>query len=389
MMKKPLHLYSLILLLSTTFIPSLQAQEKCFGASRINADRSVTFIYNDPAAKEVTLFCDCELEKETTEILSEDYNKVKMHKDSNGVWTYTTPPMAPEVYTYQIQADKRRFPDPSNPDSIRVHDERRSVFIIAGTPQTDLYLCEKLRGRVDTLSFRRDTTEKSRTVLVYLPPQYQQNGQQMPVLYLLHGLNGSETAWNDRGMAVQIVDNLIAQHKIIPVILVLPDVNPERLISQDEQNIGLLENVLCFPSWNKMEFEQCYPEMDRYLSDIYHFSTKAGSRSAAGLSAGAKQAANLANMYDSTFAAVGMFSPVINHKQYPENHFTYYWVAGGKSDFFYSSISHYCNVLKRKEVPHTAYLTTGGHTWRNWRIYLTAFLLERYDIQHSESQYSK
>lgn len=340
---------------------------------RINPDGSVVFSFHDTNANNVKVYCDCKLRHEKSEIKRENYHSVRMKKDSAGYWTYTTPPLPPEVYTYQFEAYGQRFPDPNNADSIRVRREKMSVFIIDGTPQTNLYSVESLQGRVDTVLFQCGPEMKTRKILVYTPPGYDKEQHAYPVLYLLHGLNGNETSWNDRGRAVQVLENLILQHRAAPMIMVIPDANPECLISKKE-DIGLFKNIMLYPSWNKMEFENCYPAMDDYLSQRYRFSNVKGSRAVAGLSAGAKQAANLANMYDSTFCAVGMFSPVVGWKQLPENSFSKYWIGGGTGDLFHHRINKFRKRLQRKHFQYTMYNTRGGHTWRNWRVYFTEYV---------------
>ncbi len=352
---------------------SIQAQNGRMEGLTIREDGSVEFRYRAPEANMVKLVFDGELHKELKTIESESYHSVKMQCDSNGVWSYITPPLPPEVYTYQFDIDGVCLPDPTNPDSIRVRDDKKSVFIIEGTPQIELYINENLRGRMDTLVFPGTSERKDRTVIVYTPPQYLQGQRNLPVLYLLHGLNGNQTAWNDRGRAVQILDNLIAQNKVTPMIMVMPDANPECLVSQGE-DIGLMENIKHYGSWNKMEFEHLYPEMDRFLSDIYQFSTNPGDRAVAGLSLGAKQSANLANLYDSTFSAVGLFSPVAGRKQVPQSAYPNYWIGAGRTDFFYGKINKLRKRIQRKNIPYTMYSSVGGHTWRNWRVYFTEFV---------------
>lgn len=362
----------LLFFLLYAFSYSIQAQESFSNNLTIREDGSVVFRYHAPDAKLVKLVFDGELHKELKTIESESYHSVKMQRDSNGIWSYTTPPLPPEVYTYQFDIDGVHLPDPTNPDSIRVRDDKKSVFIIHGTPQTNLYVNETFYGKMDTLVFKGTGDRKDRTVIIYMPPQYAQGQRELPVLYLLHGLNGNQTAWLDRGRAAQILDNLIAQKKAHPMILVMPDANPECLVSQGE-DIGLMENIKHYSSWDKMEFEHIYPEMDSYLSGIYRFSSAPGSRAVAGLSLGAKQSANLAILYDSTFSSVGLFSPVAGRKQVPTSAYAHYWIAAGRSDFFYGKINGLRNKIQRKNIPYTMYSSVGGHTWRNWRVYLTEF----------------
>ena len=339
-----------------------------------NEDGSVTFRYEDAKALSMKIICDCELRRKTTTVQKENYHSAKMVRDSSGWWTYTTPPLVPEVYTYQFERNGiTRFPDPENPDSLRVHNAKMSGFIIAGTPQTDLYIVDTLHGRLDTLVFQSVNEEKPRRVVVYTPPQYSENQEEYPVLYLLHGLNGNELAWNERGRATQILDNLIVQKKAKPMIMVMPDANPVCLIAQKE-DIGLGKNILLYPTWKRREFEKCYPEMDTFLMEKYRFSTREGSRAVAGLSAGGKQAANLANMYCGTFSSVGMFSPVVGHRQVPDSCYTRYWIGGGTGDPFHRRINKFRKRIQRSHVYYTMYNSCGGHTWRNWRVYFTDYV---------------
>ena len=367
--KMPICIFIILLILSLT---CGNAQEPPRDTILLHPDRSVTFQYKNPDVKSVKVYCDCKLRKETPTIRRENYHSAKMSKDSSGIWTYTTPPLPSEVYTYQFGSDTRRFPDPNNPDSIRVQSKKMSVFVLNGTSQTDLYVSNPMHGRMDTLVFQSANEEKPRRVIVYTPPHYSKSVS-YPVLYLLHGLNGNETAWNDRGRAAQILDNLIIKEKAKPMILVMPDANPVCLISQKEE-VGLFKNILLYHTWNKMEFEKCYPEIDSFLSRRYSFSQRPGHRAVAGLSAGAKQSANLANLYDSTFSSIGLFSPVVGKKQLPQSTYSQYWISGGTGDLFHYRINKFCKKMQRKHVPYTMYSSAGGHTWRNWRVYFSEYV---------------
>ena len=365
----PLCILIILLILSLT---CGNAQESPRDTILLHPDGSVTFLYHDTTAKSVKVYCDCKLRKETPTIRRENYHSANMAKDSFGYWSYTTPPLPSEVYTYQFGSDTRRFPDPTNPDSIRVGRKKMSVFTVGGTPKTDLYVSNPIRGKIDTLVFQSANEEKPRRVIVYTPPHYSES-RSCPVLYLLHGLNGNETAWNDRGRAVQILDNLIAQEKAKPMILVMPDANPRCLIAQGE-DVSLFKNLLLYSSWDKREFEQCYPEIDSFLSERFHFSTERGHRAVAGLSAGAKQSANLANLYDSTFSSIGLFSPVVGRKQLPRSTFAKYWISSGTGDLFKLQINKFRKQLQRNHIPYTMYSSPGGHTWRNWRVYFSEYV---------------
>jgi len=339
----------------------------------IHPDGSVTFSYKNPSAKRVRLFCDCDLRNNNYDIEREDLQSVRMKPDNNDVFTFTTKPLTPEVYTYQFKTHGRRFVDPDNADSIRVLNTKRSVFVISGSPLSDLCLKDSLYGRVDFFEILDTACGKTRRILLYLPPDYDRNEQPYPVLYLLHGINGYEKAWQDKGRAVQQVDKLIRQEKIVPMVVVMPDVNPRKLIGQKE-TIGMMRNLLHYPSWLHRDFEQVFPQMDSLLSIRYRISSDRKSRAVAGLSAGAMQSCNLANVAENRFRYVGLFSPVVHRKQLPNDQSTLYWIGSGEVDIFHSQSCRFVKKIRDKQTSFVYYNTSGGHTWRNWRRYLSEFL---------------
>lgn len=362
-------LFILVLLLSV----SVHSQTEEAASPVIHTDGSVSFFYKNPSAKRVRLFCDCDLRNNNYDIERENLQSVRMKPDSNGVFTFTTKPLTPEVYTYQFKTHGRRFVDPDNADSIRVLNTKRSVFVIYGSTLSDLCLKDSLYGRVDFFEILDTACGKTRRILLYLPPDYDHNEQPHPVLYLLHGINGYEKAWQDKGRAVQQVDKLIRQEKIVPMVVVMSDVNPRKLIGQKE-TIGMMRNLLHYPCWFHRDFERVFPQMDSLLSIRYRISPDRDLRAVAGLSAGAMQSCNLANVAENRFRYVGLFSPVVHRKQLPNDQSTLYWIGSGKVDIFHSQSCRFVKKIKDKQTSFVYYSTSGGHTWRNWRRYLSEFL---------------
>ncbi len=349
---------------------------------RYNADRSVTFFYNNSEVRWVKVQCDCALQREKKVVKTESLRSARMRKEDDGRWSYTTPPLAPELYTYCFHVKGHAFPDPANPDSIRVGKGKRSVFVVTGSPQADLYATtDTLYGRVDTMAFTIPESGLVRKVLVYTPPGYAPDTS-WPVLYLLHGLNGNERAWENRAHVVQVLDKLIRQNRAISMVMVMPDANPNRLVGQDE-NVGLFKNLLLYSTWSKREFEQCFSILDSCVSARYNISRNPEQRAAAGLSAGAKQSANLAKMYRS-FHWIGLFSPVVSRKQIPDNGDTKVRISAGKSDIFYPNAACFRKKLQRRQIPNIYHQTTGGHTWINWRQYFTEFV--QIVFKHTDKQ---
>ena len=362
----------LMLVLSVSlFLLKVQAQQ--LPRLLYNNDGSVTFVLDKPESRRVQVFCDCALRNDRYNIKRENLQSARMKLDSNGLFTFTTQPLAPEIYTYLFKTKGKRFVDPTNVDSVRVLNTKRSVFVIPGSRLSDLCLNDSLHGRTELIQFEDSICGKTRRIVVYLPPDYDNSEHTYPVLYLLHGINGYEKAWQDKGRAVQMVDKLIRQGKTVPLVLVMPDVNPRKLIGQKE-NIGMLRNLLQYGTWLHRDFERAFPQMDSLLSHCYRISSDKNLRAVAGLSAGATQSCNLANMYEQNCRYVGLFSPVIHRKQLPTNQNTIYWIGSGKVDIFHSQSLRFVKKSQRRQIQCVYYETQGGHTWRNWRMYLSEFI---------------
>lgn len=351
----------------------LNGQSLTTGGIRYNDDGSVTFSFNKPDSKRMRVYCDCALGDKKYNIKREHLQSARMKRDSNGVFTLTTPPLPPELYTYQFKSQGHRFVDPANADSIWIMSSKRSIFVRPGSPVSDLCLNDSLHGRTELFDFEDSVSKKTRRIFLYLPPGYDDNTDTYPVLYLLHGIHGYEKSWQDKGRAVLMVDKLIRQGKIAPMIVVMPDANPRELIGQKD-DISMLRNLLHYGSWLRLDFERVFLTMDSQLSERYRISPDRSLRAIAGLSAGATQSANLANMYANHFQYVGLFSAIIHRKQLPTNNATIYWIGSGKADIFYPQSLHFVKKSKKLRITYIYYETSGGHTWRNWRLYLSEYL---------------
>lgn len=362
-----------LLLLFLLFPIFLAAQPSDAISPIYNEDGSVTFVLKRPDNHQVKLYCDCALRDRKFNIKRENLHSVRMNRDQNGLFTYTTPPLEPEVYTYQFKSHRQRLIDPSNADSIRISGGKRSVFVISGSYITDLCLCDSLHGKTELCAFIDTVSGKTRSILLYLPPQYDESEQTYPVLYLLHGIDGNEQAWHDRGRAIQLVDNLIQQGKAEPMIVVMPDANPKKLIGQDE-HVSLMKNLLHYHTWFHYDFERAFPDMDKFIFVHYRISSDMKLRSVCGLSAGSTQSVTLAKMYEDKFRYVGLFSPIVHRKQLPNSKNTIYWIGSGKTDIFHIQSKKFVKRIHQRQIPYIYYETQGGHTWRNWRLYLSEFL---------------
>ena len=168
---------------------SLVAQKLPAGTPVYNEDGSVTFIIKNTKSPKVKIYCDCALRERKFNVKRENLRSAQMTRGQNGLFTYTTPPLVPEVYTYQFKSQRQRLIDPANADSIRISNGKRSVFIIPGSYLSDLCLTDTLYGKTELCQYEDSISGKIRRIVLYLPPQYDSTDHIYPVLYLLHGIN--------------------------------------------------------------------------------------------------------------------------------------------------------------------------------------------------------
>ncbi len=342
----------------------------------IHDDHSGSFRLYAPYAKRVSVESDCLLKYEDHSPFGEKTRKVKMYRDSIGIWTYTTEPLQPEVYFYTFIVDGKRTHDPQNPDSTFVLLHQVSLFAVGGTPRTNLYLHapESLRGRIDTLSYYSDKQGISRRLLVYVPNRTSTETESpLPILYLFHGISGDELRWVEHGRAADILDNLISQGRIPQMLVVMPDCNVVKRIQKGKRT-NLIRNILNYPNLCAGGFEAAFDELETFIQNKYNVARESRYRAIAGLSSGARQVCNIALLQPDTFSAIGLFTPVIGKKQLPKQSEAVYHVFVGTDDMFYKNGKRCYRYLAKKNIPCTFNERNSGHTWRSWREFLTDFL---------------
>ena len=185
----------------------------------VNADGTVTFNFYDPTAQSVSVFGDF------NEISGQ---QLPLTKQADGVWTATTAVLAPELYSYSLTVDGQRFIDPANSYVNRDISTLSNIFIVSKTAQDKghLYAVNNVpHGTLSRVWYNSPTLGQQRRMTIYLPPTYD-GKKKFPVMYLLHGHGGDETAWGDLGRTSQIMDNLIAEGRCVPMIVVMPNGNP-------------------------------------------------------------------------------------------------------------------------------------------------------------------
>lgn len=221
-------------------------------AQQINSDNSVTFTLNAPHAKSVhlesSIFPKIRSKKFNQGVIGKIADNTKkgreiqqfvgsfgrdsivaMSKNANGNWTYTTFRLTPDLYSYRFIVDDSILSDPNNKRTLRDINDHYNYFIVPGEESRYYENRNVAHGSVEKVWYPSEIGDgKPRRTTVYLPAGYSTSNKKYPVLYLLHGSGGDEDSWTECGRAAQIFDNLIAENKAIPMIVVMPNDLPER-----------------------------------------------------------------------------------------------------------------------------------------------------------------
>ena len=339
----------------------------------VNEDSTVSFCYCGQG-KRVFVQGDFQYTgKDSTRYSDMRIRKIKMQRSSDGCFHVTTKQLVPETYTYCFRVNGKRKTDTHNPDTAWQMTHKWSIVSVGGTPQADLYLQPELKGQLIQTKWYDREENTNRRVNIYLPAAYENGSDSLPVLYLLHGINGYEGSWTERGRAIQIIENLIASDSIAPLIVVMPDCNTG--VHEDRPSHHTLwNNVWHYPRLCRdHSLELAMEDLMLHIDTTYRVS---GRCTIAGFSSGARIAANIVNRYPDRFQAVGLFSPVVYKEQMPKTDIPPFYIYMGKDDMFINNGRRFHKRLTKSSIDHFYTENEGGHTWRNWRLYLSDFLTQ-------------
>ncbi|MGX8683079.1 MAG: esterase [Bacteroidales bacterium] len=377
-------------------IMSTMAQEAIFDRNditspEVNADGSVTFRLYSPKAITV---------KVTGDFLKSGAADLK--QDSTGLWTYTSEPLEPEMYSYKYLVNGTEFLDPSNIYRSRDIASFTNIFIVSKdkADKGGLYSVQEVpHGNVAKVWYDSPTLKMQRRMTVYTPAGYDDSKKSYPVLYLFHGAGGDEDAWTTLGRAAQILDNLIAMGKAEPMIVVMPNGNMNAQAAAGEWSKGMYK-----PSFTQhmnppslATMEESFPDIQNYVEKHYRVIKDKKHRAVAGLSMGGGHTFSVSKTYPERFDYIGLFSAAIVagrnvnfmgvNKQtldgdaelgrqieaLKKNNPKLYWIAIGNTDFLYNVNKAYREYLDEKGLKYEYFENEGGHIWRLWRIYLSMF----------------
>jgi enterochelin esterase family protein len=320
----------------------------------VHPDRTVTFRVKAPKAAEVTLSADWMPVGKTAAFT----------KGDGGIWTLTTEPLEANGHLYWFNIDGVAVPDPINPViKLRQRTSASLVEVPAATPSA-WDLRDVPHGSLVTEWRKSAVLNRTERLVVYLPPGYQKSSAKFPVLYLVHGSGDVPESWTNAGHANFILDNLIADGKAKPMIVVMPAGHAVPFGTQGKNN-DLFESYL---------IKEVIPAVE----STYRVAPGAANRALAGLSMGGGHTIFTGFKNASMFSALGIFSPGLPrdfdvaalHPKIP-----LVWVACGDIDTTvqYARVKTWAETLDKAGVKNTFKTYSGAHTWPVWRNSLADF----------------
>jgi enterochelin esterase-like enzyme len=342
----------------------------------LHPDNTVTFRIRAPEAAEVRI---------RGEWMPGFGSSEALVPSDSGLWSVTLGPLEPEFYGYSFLVDSVPVLDPLNGLIKRDGVRNASVLLVPGEA-SDLYAVKDVpHGTLAKVWYPSPTLNMTRRMYVYTPPGYEDGRDSYPVFYLLHGGGGDEDAWTTLGRAPQILDNLIAAGAAKPMIVVMTNGNAYQAAGPGAAPAGTSDAPTTPTDRSQYagKFEaSLVKDVIPYVESHYRVVANKENRAIAGLSMGGGQTINTTNTNPGVFGYIGVFSAGARE---PDEAFGQqldalkasgvylYWIGCGADDFLHESAQTLLTVLDEHEFEHTYYESSGGHTWANWRIYLSRF----------------
>jgi enterochelin esterase-like enzyme len=349
--------------------PAPPARPAPLVSPEVHADGSVTFRLRAPNALEV-------------KVAREGADPVAMQKDDQGVWSVTTAPLPPDYYGYSFAVDGVRTLDASNSALVPNLLSPGSAVHVPGPSSLPWELNDVPHGEIHHHFYKSAVAGDDRDYYVYTPPGYDASAKKAyPVFYLLHGFSDDASGWTAVGHANVIFDNLIAQGKAKPMIVVMP------------LGYGTMEMIrLAWNAWSHTEVrdenfakytQALLTELMPRAESEYRITKDRNSRAIAGLSMGGSESLLTGLNHLDKFAWIGAFSsggipddfqkdfPSLDAKANSQIHLL--WIACGTEDRLITVNRNFRAWLKTKGVQHVDIETPGMHTWMVWRRNLAEF----------------
>lgn len=311
----------------------------------------------------------------------------EMTKGTNGVWEVTLGPIRPGAYRYNFNVDGVSVIDPRNPTT---SESNANTWSLVHVPGADFLDTKNVpHGAVAALTYYSKALSRFRRLHVYTPPGYDLGKGKFPVFYLLHGAGDCDDSWSSVGRAGFILDNLIAEQKAKPMIVVMPAGHTGPFVPRAPGSPRPLVDDFA---------KDFLGDVVPYIEQHYRVRTDRESRAMAGLSMGGGQTLNIGVPHLDKFAYLGVFSSgvfgitgrgfgtnqpsgptfeeqnqaVLDNPKLKEG-LKLFWFATGKDDFLIETSRATVEMFKKHKFNVVFKESEGAHTWINWREYLNEF----------------
>jgi enterochelin esterase family protein len=307
---------------------------------------------------------------------------IDMQRGEENVWSVKIPLPSPEIYTYNFVVDGVAVNDPQNYMVQRDGVRYLNMLMVPGERSENYFgISSAQRGTMRYMWYDSAILGLNRRLTVYTPFGYETSPRtKYPVLYLLHGAGGDEEAWSSMGRAVQILDNLIAKGLAKPMIVVMPNGNPNQ---QAALPMGLESKPFDWrdPKWANAYVNSLCKEIVPFIEKNFRTITSKQGRAIAGLSMGGGHTLAASGLYPNMFDYICPLSMGAQRNDELDSKlqgikkagYKLYFLACGSSDFLFGSAKELDAALTANGLEHTFFVTEGGHTWANWRYYLNTF----------------
>jgi enterochelin esterase-like enzyme len=342
---------------------------------QVNPDKTVVFRYLAPNAREVKL--SGQFQKEN----------VLMSKDSIGIWSVSVGPIKPDIYPYSFIVDGVTVMDPANVAYFPNERFKGSLVDVQG----DVPLVHAVRGVPHgSVSYEYYASVEGTTgsVVVYTPPGYDENPKtKYPVFYLISGTTDTEETFFKVGRINFILDNLIAQGKAKPMIVVMPYGNPMATIAEQKGNPKPADPTTRdgadARARAKLFENDLVNNIIPYVEKNYRVNAQKEARAIGGFSRGGGQTLRTAFNHLDKFSWVCSYASYLSNEEM-ENGFKHiggdaantnkqlklFWLGIGTDDFLYKGTLDFLEYLRTKNINHKKLITSGGHTWMNVKTYV-------------------
>jgi enterochelin esterase-like enzyme len=352
-------------------------------STEVAADRKVTFRIYAPKASEVRLRGDW-MEGIATEPLA---------KDDTGVWSATVGPLAPDFYSYSFVVDAVKTVDPKNAVIKQGISSVDNMVMVPGPEAAFLEAKPVPHGEIRIAWYPSSTLGGERRLHVYTPPGYDTSREKYPVFYLLHGGGDEDSGWSTIGRAGFIMDNLLADEKAVPMLIVMPNGSLPRPANLPALMPGTTPSpeVAAALAASQARFtSELMKDIVPFVEKSYRVRADSRSRAIAGLSMGGGQTQRVLTNHPDAFAYVAIWSAGVRPEgseafekdaaaflAAPEKvnkSIRLLSIRAGDKDFALAGCRNLDELLTKHKIEHKLQVNGGGHTWINWRLYLSELL---------------